>query len=409
MNTNEIPSKETLKQAIFDLQEPVIFHNILQDEKGSFIWQLLQWNLSELATKFGDMQLPFRVGYNAKSTHPQWEKQCHIKKMTFTEFIEQTNSNTDQDTWYYFDYKYMHEWIQDKPDLITSLNWYRFGIEKDGYDSTLWIGNKGAHTNCHFDSYGCNLVAQVHGRKQWLLFPPSSTNELNPTRIPYEESTIYSEFNFFCPTSTEEEAILKLSQKVKSVVLEKGDVLFVPKGWWHYVESLDLTISVNIWLPLQTDSEARLKESLVKLIVNRFGKQICDNPEEMYCTLFQNMEILERTLMECKRTTTESSPAAKRVKYSVWTAEELFLKYSPFIKLLHNLEKSELHNLLKSKRERFLKSIDELSQTNVTTSVISENKNEPFFQLSKELVNTFCNPDIINKIAQLLLKTHKNQ
>lgn len=84
--------------------------------------------------------------------------------MTFAEFVEESNSSTDNSKWYYFDYKYMHEWIQDKPDLLNSLNWHRFGIEKDGHDSTLWIGNKGAHTNCHFDSYGCNLVAQVHGR-----------------------------------------------------------------------------------------------------------------------------------------------------------------------------------------------------------------------------------------------------
>ncbi|KAK2580118.1 hypothetical protein KPH14_012396 [Odynerus spinipes] len=408
MNDNEIPNKETLKQAIFDLQEPVVFHNILQDAKGSFTWQLLQWSLPELATKFGDMELPFRVGYNARSMHPQWERQCHTKTMTFAEFVKQANSNTDKDTWYYFDYKYMHEWVKDKPDLLTSLNWYRFGIEKDGHDSTLWIGNKGAHTNCHSDSYGCNLVAQIHGRKQWILLPPSSTNELCPTRIPYEESTIYSEFNFFCPTIAEEEAILRFSEQAKSIILEKGDVLFVPKGWWHYVESLDLTVSVNVWLPLQTDNEARLKEALVKLIVNRIGKKICDSPDEMCCTLPQNMEILENTLKECKRTIIDSSPAKKRVKHSVWTAEDLFSRYPLFVKLLHNLKKSELGDLLKCKRERFLKSIDELVQVNMSETVISENKTELFSQLSKDVVNTFCHPDIIDKVAKLLLQACGN-
>lgn len=124
------------------------------------------------------------------------------------------------------------------------------------------------------------------------MLPPNSTDKLRPTRVPYEESTIYSKFNFFCPTDVEEEAILKLSGQVKYIVLEKGDVLFVPKGWWHYVESLDLTVSVNIWLPLQTDNKARLKEALVKLIVNRIGKKICDNPEEIHCSLSQNLRIV---------------------------------------------------------------------------------------------------------------------
>lgn len=90
----------------------------------------------------------------------------------------------------------------------------------------------------------------------------------------------------------------------------------------------------------------------------------------------------------------------------IWTIEDLYLKYPFFVKLLHNLEQSELQDLLKFKRERFLTSIDDLSQTNVPASVISVNKTELFSQLSKNIVNTFCHPDIIDKAAELLLKTH---
>lgn len=84
--------------------------------------------------------------------------------MTLSEFIENTSLHENDKQWYYFDYKYMHEWFKDQAEIINSVCWKRFGVDKNGEDSTLWIGSKGAHTNCHQDSYGCNLVAQIHGR-----------------------------------------------------------------------------------------------------------------------------------------------------------------------------------------------------------------------------------------------------
>lgn len=52
----------------------------------------------------------------------------------------------------------MLAWLQD-------VSWQRFGYpEMSGKDSTIWIGTEGAHTSCHKDSYGCNLIAQIYGR-----------------------------------------------------------------------------------------------------------------------------------------------------------------------------------------------------------------------------------------------------
>jgi len=30
-------------------------------------------------------------------------------------------------------------------------------------------------------------------------------------------------------------------------ILEPGDGLFIPVGWWHYVRSLDVSFSVSFW------------------------------------------------------------------------------------------------------------------------------------------------------------------
>ena len=128
-------------------------------------------------------------------------------------------------------------------------------------------------------------------RKEWILFPPEVAKSLRPVRVPYEESTVYSSINFFAP-SIEEEKLLKKIPGAKLVVLEPGEVLLVPKGWWHYVESLDLSVSVNVWLPLKTDSKARLKEALVKLVVNGIGKNIPSASENSECSVAESINFV---------------------------------------------------------------------------------------------------------------------
>lgn len=42
-------------------------------------------------------------------------------------------------------------------------------------------------------------IIQISGSKRWVLFPPSDIDSLYPTRIPYEESTVFSEVNLGNP------------------------------------------------------------------------------------------------------------------------------------------------------------------------------------------------------------------
>lgn len=47
------------------------------------------------------------------------------------------------------------------------------------------------------------LYKYIFFRKRWILFPPE-TGGLKPTRVPYEESSVYSELNFYCPSKLDE-------------------------------------------------------------------------------------------------------------------------------------------------------------------------------------------------------------
>lgn len=65
------------------------------------------------------------------------------------------------------------------------------------------------------------------------------------------------------------------------VTLRKGDVIFVPPGWWHCVQCINIndnetdlnniSVSVNTWIPLiDHDRFPRLLESAASTMVILF-------------------------------------------------------------------------------------------------------------------------------------------
>lgn len=169
--------------------------------------------------------------------------------------------------WGYVSYKHMHELFRGHQDLLEAVRWADFGLGIDGSVSTFWFGSAEAHTACHYDTYGSNLVAQLYGRKRWTLFPPKCTPSLYPTRIPYEESSVFSQVDVSHPDLAAHPLYADAVADAVEITLEPGDVLFVPRHWWHFVHSPETAISVNTWLPAHEDPAERLREGLVRWLV----------------------------------------------------------------------------------------------------------------------------------------------
>lgn len=168
-------------------------------------------------------------------------------------------SLSPDDFWVYASYKHMGSLFAHQPSAVSQLDWQVFGVSGAAEDATFWYGSRGARTACHYDSYGVNLVAQLHGHKHWLLFPPECSAQLRATRVPYEESSVFATAAM-PPLDAPPAAFLPGAQQA---TLSPGDVLFVPRHWWHYVRTLDTAVSVNLWCPHPADAAERVTEALV--------------------------------------------------------------------------------------------------------------------------------------------------
>ncbi|KAF0026757.1 hypothetical protein F2P81_021494 [Scophthalmus maximus] len=298
------------------LQQPAVFVNATCD------WPALRWTAEHLSVCLGDKLVRFRLGRKEETNTPLFETQCSYVEATLGHFLNWTRGQSrtkdvgpfsefsHSEYWAYADYKYIALLFQDQSSMFEDVRWSDFGFEgRDGRDSTLWIGTEGANTPCHLDSYGCNLVLQVQGRKRWHLFPPEDTSTLYPTRIPYEESSVFSQVDVLRPDLSRFPDFH--GARVHVVTLQPGQVLYVPRHWWHYVESVDpVTVSVNSWIELEADDVARVGEAVTKAVVCALkGARSDDNTddwlnptEEGVASHNENMQYLNLAIAACAQT-----------------------------------------------------------------------------------------------------------
>ncbi|OMO77635.1 hypothetical protein CCACVL1_14932 [Corchorus capsularis] len=117
--------------------------------------------------------------------------------------------------------------------------------EKDLSSINLWMNNAQARSSAHYDPHH-NLLCIVTGRKQVVLWPPSASPMLYPMPI-YGEASNHSSVALENPDFSVHPRAQYSMEYSQKVILDAGDALFIPEGWFHQVDSDDLTIAVNFW------------------------------------------------------------------------------------------------------------------------------------------------------------------
>lgn len=127
------------------------------------------------------------------------------------------------------------------PELRAAMDFSLFRGAKRFERIRAWLGPAGTLTGFHTD-LADNLLYQAHGRKHVSLVPPACDAFMYPG----------GKYDFMSVPSAVDEArpaafplFERAREERMETELEPGQVLYIPFGWWHRVESLSGSISVN--------------------------------------------------------------------------------------------------------------------------------------------------------------------
>lgn len=125
-------------------------------------------------------------------------------------------------------------------ELNSMCHWPGY-FEKMG-PPRFWIGPAGTVTPLHCD-YDDNIFAQVWGTKRIYLAPPHHDEFLYPK----EANALL--FGSPVDPGNPDYAAYPLARQAAlvEVIVNPGDMLYVPAGWYHHVHALTFSLSSNRW------------------------------------------------------------------------------------------------------------------------------------------------------------------
>ena len=133
------------------------------------------------------------------------------------------------------------------PELVQDFTWPEHLMK--GFVKKypmLFVGGATSITHMHFDIDLSNILhTQFAGRKRVLLFPFKEQHKLY--RKPYEVLSLADFSNYYKDgkVNYQQFPALKLA-KGYEVILDHGDTLFMPAGYWHHMEYLDSGFAMSL-------------------------------------------------------------------------------------------------------------------------------------------------------------------
>jgi hypothetical protein len=104
------------------------------------------------------------------------------------------------------------------------------------------MGGTGAKVQMHYDIDLADIfLCHFGGKKKVMLFPPDQTPLMY--KVPFSFSSLF-DVNYRTPDIEKYPALQYLEGYETD--LNHGEILYIPPGWWHYIEYEELSFSMAL-------------------------------------------------------------------------------------------------------------------------------------------------------------------
>ena len=220
-------SGEEFLQEYYLRNQPVIITGMLEDCPACN-----KWTFDYLSSQLAGKEVEVQFGRDSDNNY-EMNSVAHRRRMPFADYVDLVRNAGVTNDFYMTANNDGHNkealgvLMADLPPLPEYLT---------GAGGFVWFGPAGTITPFHHDLTN-NFMIQVAGRKRVRMIAPCETPK------------VYNHRHCFAQIDGRgidlQRFPLMADVPVIDCVLAPGEILFLPVGWWHFVEALDVTITVS--------------------------------------------------------------------------------------------------------------------------------------------------------------------
>lgn len=225
------PSADEFRRRYVEPRRPVIIRGAMESWPARRLW-----SLENLVARFGDRRVPV-AGVAGRKVINDPAAGIPYRDEPLGEFIGRLRNGGGVDGYA------MILLGETLSELKDDLRVPSFAPQAPWSIYKLWLSAADTGSPLHMDLPD-NLFAQFVGRKRVVLFSPAQ--ELHMYRhAPWSRLPQVSRVDAEQPDLVRHPRFAHA--RPLRCVIAPGELLYIPRFWWHQVRSIDVSISVNYW------------------------------------------------------------------------------------------------------------------------------------------------------------------